>query len=87
MKKLFLLPVAALLVVAGCRDAQIDKVPTANAEAAVKASFSTSGEAPLADTGRSTVCLAYDAELERAQTAGEADLVADLEAITADACN
>jgi hypothetical protein len=79
--------VAAAVLVAGCRDAQVDKVPTANAAAAVKASFSAAGEAPLADTGRSTVCLAYDAELERAQAASEADLVADLEAITADACN
>jgi hypothetical protein len=93
MKKRFLLPVAAaLLVAAGCRDAQVDKVPTANAAAAVKASFSVAGGGEAAP--RSTVCVAFDNELARLQTEladnpGDAELelrVASAESIIADSC-
>jgi hypothetical protein len=94
MKKLVLLPMAAaLLVAAGCRDAQVDRVPTANAAAAVKASLSVAGESEAAP--RSTVCVAYDNELVRvqaqlAESPDDAELqqgFADVKSLLASSCD
>jgi hypothetical protein len=80
-----LLPVCvALLLANACRDTP----PTEPKLEASEAQLSVTAESTTDSTiARSTVCVAYDAELARAAEAGDAAQVAALESIIADACN
>ena len=74
MKKLILFPLAALAI-AGCTDARKEQPIEPNVEAR------------SSETGVSTVCLAYQSELAAAQSAGDAERIAALEAVIAEACD
>jgi hypothetical protein len=87
MKFRSLLPLAALLVAAGCQDVRQPDGTLAQIKdlTGPVLSESTNEVAPAA-TGRSTVCVAYDNALARAKEAGDEQKVAVLQTIIADAC-
>jgi hypothetical protein len=93
MKKLFLLPVsAAMLVAAGCRDAQVERIDRAPVQMEITGPrFSVSGVVE----GPSTLCVAYQGRLEDAQKEAAAqpddtdlqEIAAGLESFVADNCS
>ncbi len=92
MKKLVLLPLAALLVVVGCQD--LNKNYQIPVEAEVSGPSLSTATAENVYTGRSTICVAYDNQLARlkdrlAANPGDATIeadIADFETLIADNC-
>ena len=85
MKKFAFVPLFAIALVAGCQDQKVAKetpvepnIPAFSADLA--------GESGFIDTGESTVCVAYKADLAAAQAANDAGKVATFTAIIEDAC-
>lgn len=94
MKKRFIaVPAVAVLLLAGCKDLRDAPVPTAIEDEALHSAAVV--EESAASVERSTVCIAYDKQLDRAEdelaeNTGRTALqekVTSLQAIIADTCN
>ncbi len=86
MKKFAFLPIAALVFASAC-DARKDQQQQIIEPSIPAFSADIAGEnGSVADTGESTVCFAYKADLAAAKTANDADKIATFTAIIEDAC-
>ncbi len=85
MKKFAFLPIVALVFASAC-DARQDQRQQIIEPSIPSFSADLAGESGSVDTGESTVCFAYKADLAAAQTAGDADKIATFSAIIEDAC-
>ncbi len=85
MKKFALLPIVALVFASAC-DARQDQQKQLVEPSIPSFSADLAGESGSVDTGESTVCTAYKADLDAAKAANDAEKVATFTAIIEDAC-
>jgi hypothetical protein len=85
MKKFAFLPIVALVFASAC-DARQDQRQQIIEPSIPSFSADLAGESGSVDTGESTVCTAYKADLDAAKAANDAEKVATFTAIIEDAC-
>ena len=85
MKKFAFLPLAAIILASAC-DARQDSKQQPIEPSIPSFSADIGGESGTVDTGESTVCTTYKADLAAAKSANDAEKVVTFQAIVDDAC-